>query len=110
MNNADWYSIYGGKGHMESGREAVNDLNDGYISNLTTEIDEFSGKYAVKREHLKPLHADKEKVEGFGHGGSDYLSMYFFVEKILGNSDAGSEHKAEPYHSGRQHSFAGKSA
>lgn len=86
--NSIWYSIYGGKGHMESGREAVADLNDGYISNLTTEIDEFSGKYAIKKEHLKPEHADKEKVAGFGHGGSDYLSMYFFVEKILGNPDA----------------------
>ncbi|MBQ2968635.1 MAG: Gfo/Idh/MocA family oxidoreductase [Clostridia bacterium] len=86
--NNVWFSIYGGKGHMESGREAVKDINGGYVGNLTTEIDEFSGKYAVKTEHLKPLHADKDKVEGFGHGGSDYLSMYNFVEKILGNEEA----------------------
>lgn len=86
--NSVWFSIYGEKGHMESGREAVMDLNDGYVQNLNTEIDEFSGKYDIKKEHLKPLHADKDKIEGFGHGGSDYLSMYFFVEKVLGNPDA----------------------
>ena len=30
----------------------------------------------------------KEQAEGFGHGGSDFYSMYFFIKKILGDENA----------------------
>ena len=29
-----------------------------------------------------------DKATGFGHGGSDFYSMYYFIKKILGDEDA----------------------
>ena len=33
-------------------------------------------------------HGMKDRAEGFGHGGSDFYSMYFFIQKILGDESA----------------------
>lgn len=86
--NSVWYSIYGSKGSMESGREAVRDQNDGYIQNINVKWDEYSGKYEFEKESYQPKHGDPEKIQGFGHGGSDYFCMYYFIEKIRGNEEA----------------------
>lgn len=81
-----WYSVYGSLGRMECGRE---DAKDGHMEKIYVNYDQSSGDYASgKLESYEPgknLNAD---IQGFGHGGSDFYSMYNFVEKILGNEDA----------------------
>ena len=84
-NNSIWYSVYGSKGRMECGRE---DANDGHIDKIYVNFDDFSGDYNLKQEAYKPEPKIEGALEGFGHGGSDFYSMYYFVEKILGNKDA----------------------
>lgn len=84
--NSIWYSAYGSKGRMECGREAA---NDGHIYKIYVNYDEFSGDYGnPKYESYKPENDIKADIEGFGHGGSDFYSMYHFVEKIRGWKDA----------------------
>lgn len=81
-----WYSAYGSKGRMECGRE---DAQDGHINKIYVNYDEFSGDYGNgKLENYKPENDIKADIQGFGHGGSDFYSMYHFVEKINGNKDA----------------------
>ena len=84
--NSIWYSMYGSKGRMECGRE---DAKDGHIHKIYVNCDEYSGQYGEEKiESYTPTHGHEEKLEGFGHGGSDFYSMYHFVERIKGNTDA----------------------
>lgn len=84
--NSIWYSIYGSKGKMECGREGT---DNGHIDKIFINSDEFPGGYdTAKRESYCPTHGFEDKMEGFGHGGSDFLCMYHFVEKIKGNPEA----------------------
>ena len=84
--NSVWYSMYGSKGSMECGREAA---KDGHIDRIYIDSDEYSGGYeTAKSENYYPKHGMEDRTEGFGHGGSDFYSMYHFVEKIKGNSKA----------------------
>ena len=82
-----WYSVYGSKGRMESSRE---DAEDGCFHKIHVNADEYSGEYAGNRIETYEPHQflDKEQEQIFGHGGSDFYSMYNFVEKILGNPEA----------------------
>lgn len=81
-----WYSMYGSKGRMECGRE---DARDGHINKIYVNSDSFSGDYRNgKLENYEPKNDVIGDIEGFGHGGSDFYSMYFFIEKILGNENA----------------------
>lgn len=83
--NSIWYSMYGSKGSMESAREITGE----YVEKLYVNADEYSGGYdTAKKETYKPVHEQADKLEGFGHGGSDFYSMYYFAEKILGNENA----------------------
>ena len=84
--NSIWYCAYGSKGRMECGRE---DAKDGHIYKIYVNADEFSGQYGEEKiESYSPTHGHEDKIKGFGHGGSDFYSMYHFVEKIKGNPDA----------------------
>ena len=84
-----WYSMYGSKGSMESTREAVaSELNVTGMEKLTIIADEYSGKYDLQKESYLPVHGNEEVAIGFGHGGSDFYSMYNFIDKIKGNPDA----------------------
>ena len=84
--NSIWYSVYGSKGRMECGRE---DANDGHIRKIHVNSDEFSGDYENgKLRSYEPVFDIGANTEGFGHGSSDFYSMYFFVEKIRGNENA----------------------
>ncbi|MBR6557303.1 MAG: Gfo/Idh/MocA family oxidoreductase [Clostridia bacterium] len=81
-----WYSVYGGKGRAESARE---DVECGDVQTIYVNVDEFSGQYNGK--HLstyKPKMSCDGEEKGFGHGGSDFYTMYNFAEKILGNPEA----------------------
>ena len=78
--------MYGSKGRMECGRE---DAKDGHIHKIYVNCDEYSGQYGEEKiESYTPTHGHEEKLEGFGHGGSDFYTMYHFVERIKGNTDA----------------------
>lgn len=84
--NSIWYCAYGSKGRMECGRE---DAKDGHIHKIYVNADAFSGDYQnEKLDSYEPKNDIVADVEGFGHGGSDFYSMYHFVEKINGNKDA----------------------
>lgn len=84
--NSIWYSVYGSKGRMECGRE---DAKDGHIKKIYVNYDEYSGGYDTgKFEAYEPTQDLANKTANFGHGGSDFYSMYNFVEKIKGNPDA----------------------
>ena len=84
--NSIWYSAYGSKGRMECGRE---DAEDGHIYKIYVNADAFSGDYQnEKLDSYEPKNDIVADVEGFGHAGSDFYSMYHFVEKINGNKDA----------------------
>lgn len=79
-----WYSIYGSKGRMESARE---DSKEGDIHTIYVNADEYDGQYGEEKvECYKPATAEQSNV--FGHGGSDFYTMWNFAEKILGNPDA----------------------
>ena len=81
-----WYSAYGSKGRMECGRE---DAQDGHIFKIYVNADAFSGDYANgKLESYEPKNDIEADIEGYGHGGSDFYSMYHFVERIRGKADA----------------------
>ena len=86
--NSIWYTVYGSKGRMECGRE---DAMDGSIAKLYVNKDEYEGDYATgSLRSYFPDHGMGDRDEGFGHGGSDFYSMYYFIRKILGDSDANS--------------------
>ena len=84
--NSIWYSMYGGKGRMECGRE---DARDGHIDKIYVNADEYSGGYETEKlESYEPKNDVAGDSAGFGHGGSDFYSMYHFVERIRGNEQA----------------------
>ncbi len=81
-----WYCAYGSKGRMECGRE---DAKDGHVHKIYVNADEFSGQYGEEKlEVYNPTHGHEDKIKGYGHGGSDFYSMYHFVEKVKGNPEA----------------------
>ncbi len=81
-----WYSLYGSKGRIESGREDT--FGEGYY-HLYVNCDEYDGQYEEQEaKYYKPELPDFEKTKGFGHGGSDFYSMWHFIEKIKGDPDA----------------------
>lgn len=84
--NSIWYTVYGGKGRMESARE---DAENGGVQTLYVKADEYSGQYGEQKvECTQPDFGLGERSREFGHGGSDFYTMYHFVEKILGNPEA----------------------
>ena len=84
--NSVWYSVYGSKGSVESGRESAGNENR---NRLLLKYDEFSGEYADRpTEDYFPKQELDEKAESFGHDGSDFYAMWHFIEKINGNPKA----------------------
>ena len=84
--NSVWYSMYGAKGRTESARE---DAENGAVKRIYVNCDEHVGDYAkTKPETYEPTYDVLADTKGYGHGGSDFYSMYFFVEKVLGRKDA----------------------
>jgi len=83
--NSIWYSMYGNKGRAECARE---DSPEGHIDRVYLRADEYPRGYETEKFKSYLVDVDKNKVEGFGHGGSDFFSMYHFIEKIKGNPEA----------------------
>ena len=65
------------------------DAKAGDIRRLYVNADEYSGQYeGEKLVSYEPVQRFDDKAAAFGHGGSDFYSMYNFVEKALGNEKA----------------------
>lgn len=79
-----WYSIYGSKGRMESARE---DGEQGGVHTLYVNCDENEGDNNSKAAPGSTDDELSEKAEKAGHGGSDFYTMYNFIEKLRGNDD-----------------------
>ena len=85
--NSIWYCLYGPMGRMESARE---DAKNGKMKFLYTNLDTYEGENN-REDYVKgyePVDEMTEAAATYGHGGSDYYSMWNFVEKIKGNPDA----------------------
>lgn len=75
-----WYSVYGADGRMESAREDAKhgDFGRVYLNNP----DNFSVK------SYEPVGEFDDIAKEFGHGNSDFYTMYHAVEAIKGNPEA----------------------
>lgn len=82
--NSVWYTVYGSKGRMETSRE---DAQKGDVHLLYVNTDKEEGDYA-SGELISYNPQNEQAAAAFGHGGSDFYSMYNFIEKILGNENA----------------------
>ena len=81
-----WYSMYGSKGRMETARK---DIQDGEHRRLFVNVDDYEGQYKkAEIKNYKPVREHDEKCASFGHGGSDFYSMWHFIEKIKENPEA----------------------
>lgn len=81
-----WYSMYGSKGRAETSRY---EEGNGYFDRLHTNLDEYPGQYRKEEiESYLPSRDMDEKCRNFGHGGSDFYSMWHFIEKLKGNPQA----------------------
>ena len=81
-----WYSMYGSKGRMETARR---DIRDGEFRRLYVNTDDYEGQY--KKTDVKnymPVRDMDDRCAKFGHGGSDFYSMWHFIEKLKGNPEA----------------------
>lgn len=84
--NSVWYAVYGTKGSAESARE-IAECDDNHRIYTNIEPEEFSyGKSKI--ETYLPKREFDEECKEFGHGGSDFYSIWNFVEKLRGNKDA----------------------
>ena len=84
--NSIWYTVYGSKGRMESARE---DAELGDVHQIYINADEYSGEYGPNKVDAYQVPAKFPGLEEeMGHGGSDFYTMYNFVEKIKGNPEA----------------------
>ena len=81
-----WYAVYGSKGRVESAREAAEcDDNRRIYVNLDSNEDNFD---SVEVSTYIPSRDLDEQANKAGHGGSDFYSIWHFVEKVKGNPNA----------------------
>lgn len=84
--NSIWYTVYGSKGRMETARE---DADEKSIGRIYVNCDKSSGAYdTTETQDYYPARNMDDKAVNFGHGNSDFYSMYNFVRKIQGYEDA----------------------
>lgn len=82
--NSVWYNIYGSLGRVETARE---DANNGGNARIYVNLDEYPDQYYDESTGLKTYEIKNEGSE-YGHGGSDYWTMFNFCNKILGDDNA----------------------
>ena len=84
--NSIWYTVYGSLGRAESARE---DAEKEDVRQIYVNTDPADGDYEHgKLEAYRPARPYDDKALAFGHGGSDFYTMWHFVEKLRGNPDA----------------------
>ena len=80
------YVMYGSLGRMESARE---DAGNGCMDRIYVNADAVEADYAHPGKVETYLPAERDTAaSGYGHGGSDFYSMYYFIERILGDETA----------------------
>ncbi|MBQ3604558.1 MAG: GNAT family N-acetyltransferase [Clostridia bacterium] len=84
--NSIWYSVYGSKGRMESARE--DDFEKEHVHTLYINCDKNEGDNDSKSELASTADGLFYKSEAYGHGGSDFYTMYNFIEYIKGDKNA----------------------
>ena len=70
---------------MESARE---DAQNGDFTRIYRNCDEYEGQNNGEVVTYEPTDDLAEKAKAFGHGSSDFYTMYNFIEKIRGNQNA----------------------
>lgn len=82
-SNSNWYCAYGHEGRIESAREdaGTGDVTRVYV-HKTRENPNLLGTDYLPKDELE------DTSQFFGHGGSDFYSVYNFVEKVRGNEQA----------------------
>ena len=80
--NSIWFSIYGSKGRMESARE---DTLASDVERIYVNLDREEGSNDLDLITYEPKEVFHEIAKDFGHGGSDFYTMYHFIEKVLGH-------------------------
>jgi predicted dehydrogenase len=80
-----WYTVYGSLGRMESAREDA-ELKD--VARIYCNLDSREGENAKTVTSYEPADALSAASAEYGHGGSDYYTMWNFAEKLRGNPEA----------------------
>ncbi len=81
-----WYTAYGSLGRVETAREDTVENPNGKVY---LNIDEFDGEYTGgHKSSYYPEREFDELAKTYGHGNSDFYTMYNFVSKIQGDKDA----------------------
>ncbi len=81
-----WYTVYGSLGRVETARE---DTVERHNAKVYLNIDEYDGEYTGgHKSDYYPQREHEEFAKKFGHGNSDFYTMYNFVTKILGDEEA----------------------
>ncbi len=81
-----WFTMYGSNGRLESARE---DTMTDDVSHIYVRLDDYPGAYTgVPIKDYYPRREFDDDAKDFGHGNSDFYTMWHFVEKIKGNPDA----------------------
>ena len=81
-----WYSVYGSLGRMETARE---DTVENSIGKVYLNFDAYDAEYnGGHKSGYYPEREFDEIAKGFGHGNSDFYTMYNFVSKVQGIESA----------------------
>ncbi len=81
-----WYFLSGDRGVIESVRKVTGGEE---VKRLYFDADAYPGGYGTGTyKSYIPETAEDEIAKEFGHGGSDYYSMWHFIEKLRGKEDA----------------------
>lgn len=85
--DSTWYSIYGSKGRLETVRYDADVYN--MVKRVFVNADKYDGEYGgINIEDYIPEREMDDVAKDFGHGNSDFYTMYNFVRKIQGYDDA----------------------
>lgn len=83
-----WYTLYGSMGRLESSRWVQGPRG---TETIHTDLDEYPDQNRRTRdcmESYQPASKYSAEEAAFGHGGSDFHSMFNFIKKIHGDPDA----------------------
>lgn len=80
-----WFCIYGSKGSMESARRIT---EHGANTRIYANLDEYVGQDDPYIVSYSPHDELTAKARATGHSGSDFYTMYNFIEHLRGNPEA----------------------
>lgn len=83
-----WYSMYGSMGMAESSRELAGLEGVRHMYAEYDDTDVASDGMEHHKIDCDPKDELSENAGDSGHGGSDFYTTYFFVERLLGDNNA----------------------